>query len=246
MISDPVSETIPALGDLAVDLYLPNDALPKTSPLTVHNLSVQTNYVSSPGNFAGAAELPVAQTTQSWFFLARVEVTAPEDVGAVVTFGDSITDGTRSTPDTNSRWPDQLAKRFLSPSGKDKGAKLAVLNAGIAGNRLLDVGVVTAETNALERLDRDALDESGATYMVVLEGINDIRGARENPVPGAEELIAANQQLIVRAHALAGLKGLRGDANSFRRRFQLHAAGRGQRAGGERNSGFARARRTTA
>ena len=36
---------------------------------------------------------------------------AGRSVAGLVTYGDSITDGTRSTPDTNSRWPDQLVRR---------------------------------------------------------------------------------------------------------------------------------------
>jgi hypothetical protein len=36
---------------------------------------------------------PVAATLQNWFVLSRVEVTAPESVHAVVTFGASLTDG---------------------------------------------------------------------------------------------------------------------------------------------------------
>ncbi len=61
IISDPVAETVSALGDLAIDMYLPSDAVPATSPLTAHGAAFTTNYVSTPGNFAGAAELPVAQ-----------------------------------------------------------------------------------------------------------------------------------------------------------------------------------------
>jgi lysophospholipase L1-like esterase len=202
MISDPVSEAVPALGDLAIDIYLPSDAVPAASPLTAHGAAFTTNYLSTPGNFAGAAEIPVSQTTLSWFLLARVEVTAPEEVGAIVTYGDSITDGTRSTPDTNGRWPDQLARRLLQKPGN---AKLAVVNAAIAGNRLLSEGAQTAGINALARMDRDVLAEAGVTHVIVMEGINDIGGARQNPTPGAADIIAAQEQLIARAHA-KGLK----------------------------------------
>ena len=39
------------------------------------------------------------------------------------------------------------------------------------------------------------------THIIVMEGINDIGNARQNPTPTAEDLIAAHKQLIVRAHA---------------------------------------------
>jgi lysophospholipase L1-like esterase len=153
--------------------------------------------VSTDGNHAGAAEFPVARTTQSWFFLARVEVSAPASVGAVVTFGDSITDGTRSTPDTNSRWPDVLARRLAAGN-----VKMAVLNEGIAGNRVLCDG---AGVSALARFDRDVLVQPGVTHVVVLESINDIGNGRSNPWPSTADLIVAHRQLIDRAHA-HGLK----------------------------------------
>ena len=202
MLSDPVDENVPPMGDLAIDLYLPDQMTPITSPLTVHAGASQTNYVSSTGNFAGSADLPVLTTTPSWYLLERVEVTAPPETGAIVTFGDSITDGARSTTNTNNRWPDHLARRLLARPGA---AKLAILNTGIGGNRLLSDSIANFGINALARFDRDVLAEPGAMYVVVLEGINDIGNARANPSPSAADLIAAHQQMIDRAHA-HGLK----------------------------------------
>jgi hypothetical protein len=125
--SDPVDFNVPPMGDLAIDLYLPGDTN-TSSPLTIHNGAFQTNYVSQTGNHTGEAALPVVATTLSWFLLARVEVIVPESVGAVVTFGDSITDGARSTPDTNNRWPDLLAKRLTAQPGN---VKMAVTRASV-------------------------------------------------------------------------------------------------------------------
>jgi lysophospholipase L1-like esterase len=198
LLSDPVDENVPPMADLAIDLYLPDEMTSLTSPLTVHAGASQTNYVSSTGNFAGSADLPVLTTTPSWYLLERVEVAAPAETGAIVTFGDSITDGARSTPNTNNRWPDYLAKRLLARPGN---AQLAILNAGIGGNRLLSDSIANFGINALARFDRDVLAQPGAMYVVVLEGINDIGNARANPMPSAADLIAAQQQMIDRAHA---------------------------------------------
>ena len=197
IVSDPVNLTLPAFADLAIDLYLPGDTASSTSPLTTHAGAQQTSYVSPDGDHTGAAEMPVMTMTQSWFFLSRVEVAASEQVGAVVTFGDSITDGTRSTPNSNSRWPDQLARRLAAQN-----IKMSVLNEGIAGNRVLGDG---AGVNALARFDRDVLVQTGVTHVIVLESINDIGLARDNPSPSAADLIAGQRQLIERAHA----RGLR-------------------------------------
>jgi lysophospholipase L1-like esterase len=197
--SDAVDLNVPATSDLAIDLYLPGDTN-TPSPVTMHNAAFQTNYVSETGNHVGKAALPVAGKSQSWFIVSRVEVMAPESVGAVVTFGDSITDGTRSTPDTNNRWPDLLAKRLQTA-----GTRMAVLNSGIAGNRVLSNAAFGVGVNALARFELDALAEPGVTHVVVLEGINDIGQARANPSPSSDDLIVGYKQLIERAHS-RGLK----------------------------------------
>ena len=206
--SDPVNLTVPAMADLAIDLYLPGNTS-GAAMFTMHNGAFQTNYISETGNHVGKATLPNAAKVQNWFLLSRVEVAAPDAAGAIVAFGDSITDGTRSTPDTNSRWPDHLARRLLG-----QGLKLGVLNAAIAGNRILsepdvppgiDVRAVAQGVNALARFERHALSQPGITHIVVLEGINDIGTARQNPTPTAEDLIAGHTQLIEQAHT-RGLK----------------------------------------
>jgi lysophospholipase L1-like esterase len=194
--SDPVDLTAAPFADLAIDLYVPGDTT--GSPLTMHTGAFQTSYVSEAGDHTGMTEVPVARTVSSWYFLARVEAVAPASVGAVVTFGDSITDGTASTPNANQRWPDDLARRLTSGTGSG----MSVLNSGIAGNRLLSDG---RGINALARFDRDVSAETGVTHVVVLEGINDIGFAGNDPTPTTAELIGAHQQLIARARA-RGLK----------------------------------------
>ena len=192
VVSDPVALTVPAFADLAIDVYLPGDTAASPSPLTTHGGALQTSYVSATGNHVGEADLPEATTTAAWFFLSRVEVAAPQQAGAVVAFGDSITDGTRSTVNTNNRWPDHLARRLQAQK-----INIGVLNQGIAGNRVLGDG---AGVSALARFDRDVLAQGGVTHVIVMEGINDI-----GRMVAAGDVIAAHQQLIERAHA-RGLK----------------------------------------
>jgi len=206
--SDPVTLAVPQMADLAIDLYLPGSTnTPAT--LTMHGGAFQTSYVSETGNYVGKPTIPVVSTTRSWFLLSRVDVVAPDSTGAVVAFGDSITDGAASTADTNNRWPDHLARRLLA-----QGIKMGVLNAGIGGNRVLgeatvppgvDTRAVGAGINALARFERHVASLPGVTHVIVLEGINDIGNARQNPTPTAEDLIAAHKQLIEQAHA-RGLK----------------------------------------
>jgi lysophospholipase L1-like esterase len=206
--SDPVTLTVPQMADVAIDLYLPGTTnTPATT--TMHGSALQTSYISETGNHAGKATMPEVSTTQSWFLLSRVDVVAPDATGAIVAFGDSITDGARSTADTNNRWPDHLARRLLA-----QGIKMGIANAGIGGNRVLgeasvpagvDSRAVGAGINALARFERHVLSVPGVTHVIVLEGINDIGNARQNPTPTAEDLIAGHKQLIEQAHA-RGLK----------------------------------------
>jgi lysophospholipase L1-like esterase len=195
--SDPVNLTVPQLADLAIDVYLPGNT-DTPAPLTMHPAAFQTNYVSETGNYAGAAKLPTVATMLNWFVIYRVEVQAPESADGLVTFGDSITDGTRSTPDANNRWPDQLVRRMVSQASP---LKMGLMNAGIAGNRVLSEGAYQAGINALARFERDALLQPGVTHIVVMEGINDIGNARTNPTPTAEDIIAGYKQLIDEAHS---------------------------------------------
>ena len=62
LLSDPVSLTVPALSDLAVDLFLPDDSWATTSPATIHTTGLTTNYLSPTGDHSGLEKLPVETT----------------------------------------------------------------------------------------------------------------------------------------------------------------------------------------
>jgi lysophospholipase L1-like esterase len=89
---------------------------------------------------------------------------------------------------------------------------VAVVNDGIAGNRLLSDGSgFGLGITALARFDRDVLALPGVTHIVLHEGLNDIgfpgakMGGSYPAVPTdvrtPEDLIDAYRQLISRAHA---------------------------------------------
>ena len=77
-------------------------------------------------------------------------------------------------------------------------ANIAVLNEGIGGNCVLGGGL---GPTAQSRLDRDVLAQSGARWLIVLEGVNDIGGSAAPNSPVARDLIAAYRQFIEKAHA---------------------------------------------
>lgn len=141
----------------------------------------------------GTPEAPMV--VSSYLFLKDVEVDSGKKSKAVVCFGDSITDGYGSTPETNRRYPDQFSG-LLSATKHE--VNVAVLNAGISGNRLLQDG---AGPKASDRFERDVLSQQGATHVILLEGINDIGHGGVT----AQQLIDAMTALAGRAHA-KGLK----------------------------------------
>jgi lysophospholipase L1-like esterase len=191
ILSDPVDLNVAPLGDLAVSLYFPGE----TGPPTTHATALHTTYIKE-GDVTGQTAIADAATTQSYYWLAGIDAMAPASSSLIVAFGDSITDGARSTSETNHSWPALLAARLAADKGT---AKIAVSNMGIGGNRVLrDVSGVSA----LARFDRDVLSQSGVKWLMVLEGINDIGRGATAPAEAVtpDELIAAYKQIIERAH----------------------------------------------
>ncbi|MFE7136110.1 SGNH/GDSL hydrolase family protein, partial [Streptomyces sp. NPDC057638] len=128
LVSDPVDLRVPADAHLLVSLYTPGTQ----GAATQHRSARQTSFLAPGGDHTTAATgTAYTATTGSWHYLSGVDVLSPLARGSVVALGDSITDGSGSTAGANRRWPDRLAARLGH-------RHLGVLNAGIAGNRLLD------------------------------------------------------------------------------------------------------------
>ena len=194
VLSDPASLTVPALTSVAVSLYFPE----AVGAVTEHAFAMQTSYLA-PGDVTAAGDLPGATTMNSQVILTGIDMSAAATSRVVVALGDSLTAGFGSTPDLNHRWPDFLAERMLARPGKPQ---LAVVNGGVAGNRLLHDFF---GPNALSRFDRDVLSQPNVGYLIVLLGINDfgLPGGRHLPAEEvtADDVIAGYRQLIVRAHS---------------------------------------------
>jgi lysophospholipase L1-like esterase len=188
--SDPVDLKVPALAELAVSLYLPG----ASGRPTTHGSALHTNYISKEGNFTGEAAIADAATSEAYFWLAGVDVMAPAEAGLIVALGDSITDGIRSTPDTDHTWPAFLAARLAAR--KDT-ANVGVANMGISGNKVLKDG---AGVSAVARFDRDVLSQSGVKWVMLLEGINDIGTGRPGDPVTVDDLTGAYRQMIEEAH----------------------------------------------
>lgn len=195
-ISDPISFAAAPLSNLAVTIHYDQPPARETG----HPGSRSTSYLVH-GDEVSAADLPDAKKIDHWYQLAGVDVEAPANAAAIVTLGDSITDGHAATTNGNDRWPDVLAERLQAAPGT---RMLGVLNHGIGGNHLLTDGL---GPNALARFDRDVLAQPGAKFLIVLEGVNDLGGlTRLNEVSPEEHaafvsrILASYQQIILRAH----------------------------------------------
>jgi lysophospholipase L1-like esterase len=205
MISDPIPFAVPADGDLVISFYF--SAL--TWGAGIHYSSLQTNYIGN-GDQTQSATFSSTTTVASWAFLAGVDVQVPNGGGTIVTFGDSITDGTNSTAGADHRWPNFLARNLLAAGMTN----IAVADAGISGNRILHDGIQPTDVkfgvNGLQRFERDVIAVPGVKWVIILLGINDIGqpGSSSAPVSetvSADDIIAAYKQMTDRAHEM-GIK----------------------------------------
>jgi lysophospholipase L1-like esterase len=194
ILSDPIAMPVASMADLAISVYLPEQVI---AVPTCHPMAIANNFILS-GDATVQPELSSALTYTSNCFVKSVDVVAADDAATIVAFGDSITDGARSTLDANRRWPDVLAARLQADK---RTAHLAVINQGFGGNRILYDG---SGPSALARFDRDVLAQPGAKYVILLEGINDIGQMSRPDSPEerltAQQLIFGYAQLVIRAH----------------------------------------------
>lgn len=205
--SDPVGFSFETGQSLAVSIFVAGDA----GKPTIHYTARQTSYLTLPqgGNHTTDVEgSALSEATTSRPFLTGLDVRTTANVGTVVAFGDSTTDGyqgqardrgieTEEGLDQNERYPDYLAERL-----RVAGEPLVVVNAGITGNRLLRDGLDGGNrarngSSAAQRLERDVLGRAGVTTVILLVGVNDLG---MTPQASADELAAGYTELIGSLH----------------------------------------------
>jgi lysophospholipase L1-like esterase len=217
--SDPISMSAPALSDVVVTMLI--EKTPET--LTFHAGSRATSFLLR-GDHVADVRFDSPQTFAHWYFLAGLEVESDADTSAVVTLGDSITDGHGATTDANDRWTDVFASRLASKS-------IGVVNQGIGGNRILHDGL---GPSALARFDRDVLGVPGARSLIIFEGVNDLGGldrVEEHSQQIHDALVlqleAALQQMTERAHA-HGIRVYGGTITPYRGSGYYHPSDRSE------------------
>jgi lysophospholipase L1-like esterase len=201
--SDAVPFDVKAFQRLAVSLDITS-----ASDVSMDTLALVTTYRAAGHHAAdaiGGAFTPIppnAPDSQAheypMYWLAALDVESSSAAGTIVAVGDSWIDGRCSTtengqvrPDLYQRWIDILAFRLAAARPRQP---LAVVNAGIAGNRIIPGG--GNGPPLLQRLDRDVLERAGAAHVILLQGMNDIGGGNT-----ATQITGAMQQVIDRVHA---------------------------------------------
>jgi lysophospholipase L1-like esterase len=195
MVSDPLDFPVATNSNLTITIYL--SAGQASSSITSHPGSRTTTYMLA-GNHLDDADLPEAASVAHWYFLSGLEALEPGSNAAIDVVGDSLTDGRGSTTNGDDKWTDQFFNRLQSNPSTDR---LTVLNQGLGGNRILHDGL---GPSVLARFDRDVLAQTGAQWLIVWEGVNDIGTAPATDTDQkqvAADIIAAYQQIITRAHA---------------------------------------------
>ena len=193
-VSDPLPISVRAFQDLAVSLYVPEaDVRPSQ-----HGNSYVTSYVAANGSGDTASDetgKPFATTTGSMLWLKAIDVLSATSTGAIVAFGDSITDGVCSVRDAHNRWEDWVSVRLAL---RDGNRAKTIVNEGIGGNTITREGLQPAPDSApaLERLERDVLSHHGVTHVIFFTGTNDLR--REAP---PSQVISGMQEIIKRVKA---------------------------------------------
>jgi len=191
IISDPLDFDLPAQTNLAVSIHFGNMS---ATTVTGHPGSRTTSFIL-PGNVVATTAMSGAATTQHWYIINSVDVLADDLSKALIILGDSITDGRGSTTDGNDRWPDDLARRLHTNAAT---AGVAVVNMGIGGNGIFrGIG-----PTAVNRFERDVLNQNGARWVIVFEGVNDLGGASDSGSAAlAVKLIGTYTEFANKAHA---------------------------------------------
>lgn len=197
-ISDPLDMPVADLQQLQIAHYVKA----KTALETFH-WDGRQQAVFRQGNQTQKPMLaadPVLHRTQARVFLTRIDTESVSPTCAVAMLGDSITDGNGVPIDSNTRVTDYMADALHS-------ARIAVINAGISGARLL--GDKMGE-HAMARISHDVFDAPAVTTLVLFIGINDISWpgtafAPTQPMPALSSLQEGYRKLA----ALAKSRGLR-------------------------------------
>lgn len=191
VLSDPIKISVENGGIVTISLFLAEGQ--QGDVVTCHMASKTHSWLIN-GNHSEATTFSRSSSEHmtSWYYISAVEAWKPSDYGAVVIFGDSITDASRAPVNSNARWTDHVFDRMQNSTSSGL-KKLSILNQAIGGNQLLED---RTSLNLNARLARDGLSISGVKFAVIVEGVIDIAAGRDH-----QEVFFQFKQAVTRFHA---------------------------------------------
>lgn len=197
IVSDPLVFPVQPAQVVTVSIFLHHGQ--SGGQITSHPGSRTQSWICH-GDYTEAEDLnsPSTQSVFHWYFVSSIEAWQPRQNCAFAIIGDSLTDGRCSTDNGNDRWPDQL---FDLMCRHRYARNISVLNQAAGGNCILRDG---KGSSVMRRLDRDVLSQSGARYVMIFEGVNDIGTAEPDAASQSiigNRLIQAYRQIVSRVHA---------------------------------------------
>jgi lysophospholipase L1-like esterase len=203
-LSDPIDLAVKSGAEISVSLYVTG----KPASVTWHSFVLKRSVVSTQGDHTGDLTIEGGKQSDSSVFLSAVLVPAQTNRRVIVALGDSLVDGDGTTHEKDFDFSNVLYRRLEKAQAA---AQFAVVNEGVAGNRLLNDGSDPSfGASVLARFTRDALAIPGVSDVILVAGTNDIGfpGAKlgdfalapASPAPTVEDITGAYKQLIGRAH----------------------------------------------
>ena len=184
VVSDPVALALPDNAHVAVNLYLPDSQVTGSG----HSSTAAHMWKAAGDRTTDESDVDFYDFGQGAYWFTALDVLTVND-GAVVAFGDSITEGSALSELALGEmvaWPDRLFERLLERSA-DGGPRLAVVNSGLSGNRVLRPNT---GPSGVDRFVRDGVGHTGVRSVLVMEGINDLSPTLryETDIPSARAL----------------------------------------------------------
>ncbi|WP_343691255.1 SGNH/GDSL hydrolase family protein [Chitinophaga sp.] len=208
--ADPISYNLKPRARIAITISFGDVPL----ILTGHGGSRTTSYLLADTPANPREPFKDAIRIDHWYVIAGIEVEAKNRSGAVVVFGDSITDGRGSGTNKQNRWPDILSENLLKDPAT---SNVGVVNMGIGGNCVLKGGL---GPTGLKRFEHDVLNQNSVRWLIIAEGVNDLGSTPDSLAADevAKNLIAAYQKFIDLAHA-KGIKVYGATIMPFKKSF---------------------------
>jgi beta-lactamase regulating signal transducer with metallopeptidase domain len=192
--SDPVRLDVPAMADVVVSIYVPNETGPVTGAL-----GPRSGYVVS-GDLAGYSSLKGARLSAGRYWVSGIEVLRPDNAGVVVVVGNPNAFKERETSSPNQGWPSLLDAR-LQANNDTKNVSVIVTSDT---ERLLDP---TRPGN----FDAIVASQTGVRKLILCTDIATLpKDYLVLPVEGYQDISPADRmiKMFKRVIDLAGSRGI--------------------------------------